>query len=547
MTEEVPVSVRLAAARKTKEALLRRRALREAYGLHFYRPHLKQHKFHTSNATGRYVRFGNRGGKSEMGVAEDCAWAYGGRVWYEKAFDVKDGEGKVVYHHPGGDDHPFVRQGIPFRPVKILILCENWKKAKQVFTNRDGSPDMWGKLFKMIPQSAVGKVTRSTGGDIIQIEVKRPERFGGGASTITIDTVQSYKNAPQSAESADWDAVHVDEPCPEEMFIAHTRGLSDRNGRYWFTCTPLEEMWINDKFTPPGQNLLTERALDKEFKFEVEGETVTRYIITGSIFDNPYRNAAGVAEFMSGLNEEDKECRIYGYPRALAGAVYREFIYDTHVLQKVPALWDDFHLPPKNYTIRVAWDVHGARRPQALMFIATAPDGTAFVYDEMFSEPLILPNIELLKRKLEGRFVASRLIDPKAFIVNPVTNTADMQDLLESHELYFDKGSKDMVTGISATKEKLKERQLLQPAQPTIYFSPRLTETLFEFSHYVYDLAKGEPIDKDDHMMENLRRLILNDLDYIEPPKASDYVQRKPAEVSFYEDQRESFSNISLN
>lgn len=509
---------------RENENLRRQKALRESFGINFYRPHWKQHKFHTTKATGRYGRTGNRFGKSEMGVGEDVAWCRGGREWYRNEFDVKDGEGKVRYQHPGGWDHPFVTLGIPKRPVKGLLLVENWKKARQVFTNREGSPDMWGKLFKLIPREAVGKITRSTGGDIIQIEIKRPKEFGGGSSTLTIDTIQSYKNAPQSAESADWDFIHVDEPCPESMFEAHSRGLMDRNGSYWFTCTPLDEMWINDKFTPNGQSVISDNV-DLKFESVIDGEILTKYIITGSIYDNPYRTPAGVAEFVSGLTEEDKQCRIYGYPLALAGAVYREFIYDLHVLCDKPLGWAEYWLPPKNYTVRVAWDVHGARKPQAILLAATAPDGTVFIYDEMFYEPLIKPNAQLLKRKVEPYFVADQIIDPRALIKNPVTGTADVLDALAEEDLYFDPGSKDMMAGISATKSKLLERHVTS-SLPTIFFSPKLTRTMFEFSHYVYDLEKNEPKDKDDDMMENLRRLILNGLDYVEPPSDDDWKVR---------------------
>lgn len=520
METEVPAHLRLLELRKENEELRRAKELREAYGINFYRPHWKQHKFHVCCATGRYGRTGNRFGKSQMGVAEDVAWALGGRLWYRSAFDIKDGEGIVREQHPGGKDHPYVTAGIPRHGIKLLILCENWKKAKSVFTNRDGSPDMYGKLFKLLPRDSIGKITRSTGGDIVQIEVKRPKEFGGGSSVIRIDTVQSYKNSPQSAESDDWDVIHVDEPIPEEMFKAHARGLMDRNGHYWFTCTPLDEMWINDKFTPDISRIIGEENDGLAFG--------TKYIITGSIYDNPYRNPEGVSEFEGSLTREERECRLYGHPLAMAGRVYKEFIYDMHVLADVPKGWTNYHEPPKSYTVRVAWDVHGARKPQAILLVATAPDGTVFCYDELFNEPLIGPNAALLKRKVTSYFVADQIIDPRACIVNPVTNTADVLDALAEHDLYFDKGSKDMMAGISATKEKLNERHVVTKL-PTIYFSPRLARTLFEFTHYVYNTDTNEPVDKDDDQMENLRRLILSGLEYVEPPTESDWaVSRTP-------------------
>lgn len=509
--------------RQENERLRRAKKLRESYGINFYQPHAKQHKFHICNATGRYGRTGNRFGKSEMGIAEDIGWCMGGRVWYREAFDIRNGRGEVVESHPGGRSHPYVTAGIPQHPVKGLLIVVDWDMAKRIFTNMDGSDcSTWGKLFKLLPREAVGKCRPNRAGNLDQVEIKRPREFGGGSSTLSIDTIQSYKNSKLGAESADWDFIHVDEPCPEGLFKAHSRGLVDRNGHYWITCTPLDEMWINDKFIPSSGQIVDDAPDGIQFG--------SRYVITGSIHDNPHISPEGKAEFESGLTREERECRLYGHPLAMAGRVYKEFIYDLHVLADVPKGWKEYWLPPKNYTIRVAWDVCGARRPQALLYAATAPDGTTFIYDEQYFEPLIEPNLELMKRKIDGRFVAAQLIDPLAMVKSPVTDTCPILDLAAEYELYFDPGSKDMVTGISETKQKLLERNVASQL-PTIFFTPRLTRTLWETSHYVYDIEKNEPKDQDDDMMENLRRLVLNGLDYIEPPKDSDYIPTRATTI----------------
>lgn len=536
---DIEAQLRLNAAKAENERLTRLKFLRESYGINFYRPHAKQHLFHTTDVTSRYGRTGNRFGKSEMGICEDIAWCMGGRTWYQSEFDVVDGNRKVVYHHPGGKDHPFVTVGIPNRPVKGLLIVENWKKAKQVFTNREGSRDMWGKLFRFLPDEFTGKITRSTGGDIIQVEIKRPAAFGGGSSTLTIDTVQSYKNSPQSAESADWDFIHIDEPCPEGLFKAHARGLMDRNGHAWFTCTPLDEMWINDKFSPEDSAIVEAAA---------EGQLyANKYIITGSISDNPHISAAGRDEFLSTLTADEITCRRDGLPLAMAGLVYKEFKYDVHVLRGVPKGWDNYHLPPKNYTVRVAFDVHGARKNQAILLVATAPTGEVFVYDEQWFEPLIGPNAELLKKKIAPYFVVDQLIDPRALVVNPVTGTADILDKLAEYDLYFDPGSKDMMEGISATKEKLNERHVVT-GNATIFFSPNLKRTIFEFTHYIFDTEKNVPKDKDDDMLENLRRLVLNGLHFVERPSDADWAAvRQPFTIKDNVDlEMESPRNLHL-
>lgn len=538
----VPSALELHQLRAEAARLKRLRELRESYGLNFYRPHWKQHLFHICQAVGRYGRTGNRFGKSEMGIAEDISWCMGGRPWYRETFDILDGEGNVREHHVGRRDHPFITCGIPQRPVKGLLIVVDWDMAKRIFTNREGSYEVFGKLWRLLPTEAIGKVTNGGRGDRIEkVEIKRPREFGGGSSTLSIDTIESYKHNKLGAESADWDFIHVDEPVPEGLYTAHARGLMDRNGSFWFTCTPLDQMWINDMFTPPNRRSLDDQPDGLTFVPESEsGKAGELYVITGSIYDNPHRSESGVANFESKLTREERECRLYGRPLAMAGMVYKEFIYDLHVLPgpNPPIGWSDFHLPPADYTIRVAWDVHGVRVGQMVLFAATAPDGTVFIYDEIAGEPGIQATAKRVKEKTAGRNVAAWIIDPRALIVNPVTETADVIDAIMEEELYFEPGSKDLTVGISAVKDKLLERNIVNRGFPTIYFSPRLKETLYEFTHYIYDLEKNKPKDEHDHMMENLYRLVLNGLDYIAPPTESDYAFRRSTVIRDHEASR---------
>jgi len=522
--------------REQNARLKRQLELRRNNGILFYRPHWKQHKFHSAGGKiGRYLRTGNRFGKSDCGAAETVAWLLGGRVWYREAFDILDGSRSVVARHEGGYDHPLVRAGIPDRPVKGLLLVVDWDKAKEIFTNRDGSYENWGKLFKLFPKSCNAKPHLSRGGHIDQITIERPTEFGGGSSTLYIDTIQSWKHEKLSGESSDWDFIHVDEPCPEKMFKGHARGLMDRNGSYWFTCTPLDQMWINDQFTPPGRYTIVDDADGYSFG--------TKFVICGSTYDNPYRTDAGVAEFESTLTAEERACRLHGLPLAMAGLVYKEFVYDMHVLCDVPKGWEDYHNPPKNYTIRVAWDVH-QRLPQALLFAATAPDGTVFIYDELFFDSLLEPNVAMLKQRLVGRHVTDYHIDPFAVIPNPVDGSSVLTELWK-YDLPFMKASKDLTLGINKVREKLAERGIVSKL-PTIYFAPHLKETLYEFTHYVYNLDKQKPQDGDDHMMENLYRLVLNGLEYVAPPSKDDFRQLPPLTISHAEDLFE-YEKISYN
>lgn len=546
---------RLLELRAEKERRQRARQLREAYGINFYTPHRKQHLFHANGATGRYCRFGNRTGKTKCGAAEDVAWCMGARAWYKKPFDileiVKDASGhysrRVWQRHPGGDNHPLVTKGIPQYPVKGLLVCSDWDKAQEVFTNRNGSYDTLGDLFQLIPHEAIGQVKKSRGGHIEMIEIKRLPEAGGGSSLLYLDTVESFKHAWRSAESSDWDFVHYDEPPPQAMFVANKRGLVDRSGKFWINATPVEELWVNDEFSPEGVLLSDIDSGGRQFRKSERGGD--RYIIEASTYDNPFigevrglgwtieRWLNGIAEFEASLTSEERECRLYGLPLNLAGLIYKEFKYDLHVLTSLPDGWKDGYIPPDTYTFRDAWDVHDAI-PQAVLGVATAPTGEAFIWNEIFETRMIGETAKLLRESRKGKFVAGSLIDPRAVIESPVTGLSIIDELAK-HELFFDLGSKDMELGISSTREKFLERR--PDGSPTIYVAPTCKRFIWEIMRYAYNPRTQKPVDKDDHMMENLRRLVLNGLDYIEPPKASDFVPRPMVSIGFAEDRNGAF------
>lgn len=513
MSADAETLVRLNELRAAKDRRERAKVLRQSYGLHFYCPHAKQDKFHQlGHITGRYARFGNRTGKTVCGAAEDVAWCVGGRVWYQHSFDVLDGQGNVVRHHVGRKDHEWVKQGIPQYPVKGLLVVSDWDKAKEIFTNREGSYENWGDLFQLIPRDAVGKVHTSRGGHVDMIEIKRLTEFGGGSSLLYLDTVESFKHAWRSAESSDFDFIHYDEPPPQPMFIANKRGLTDRNGKFWINATPVEEQWVNEEFSPGGRALTQVDPDGLTFrKTERGGE---RYIITATIYDNPYISDAGRAEFEASLNKEEKECRLRGLPMNLAGLVYKEFIYDLHVLCDVPKGWKSFSQPPLDYCVRLGWDVHDAI-PQAILLVATAPNGEVFVYDEVFESKMVGESASTLRGKVEGRWVCDQLIDPRAVIESPVTDESILDELAK-FDLYFDMGSKDMMGGISKVREHLNLRT--PTGMPRIWFSPECYETLREIQRYCYNPKTQKPIDKDDHMLENLRRILLHGVEYVAPP-----------------------------
>tara|TARA_R110000803_G_scaffold90465_1_gene157858 strand:- start:9286 stop:10893 length:1608 start_codon:yes stop_codon:yes gene_type:complete len=464
--------------------LKKRERMKEENGLLFYEPHTKQDAFHKAGKNkGRYARTGNRFGKSEMGVCEDIAWALGERIWYKE-----------------GD--PARYAGIPKRPVKILVVCQDWDNATEVFTSMEKG-DRRGKMFRFLPKAAiVGRPHRNHSGHIDKIVVKSK---WGGESIITFDTTKSFMVNPMGAESKDYDAIHVDEPIPQAFWKAISRGLVDRHGSYWFTCTPLREMWINDHFIPAH---LIRSDISQPL------QNGTKWVMTGSMKDNPHLTLAAIADFEDSLTEDEKACRIDGIPTALSGVVYKAYdpmrhIYgQTHEAQGIPTGWESWIQLPRDYTYRVSIDPH-PKTPHAILFAATSPHGQTFIFHEIFTQILVKDLCSLIKTVLDGRHIHEAICDPFAWIPNPITGYT-MADEFWANGIPVQKATKELAYGILRTNEELKK-------DDGLYFHDSLRETKWEFDHYVWQDNKEKPVDKDDHMMECLYRLVLTGLTYVEP------------------------------
>ena len=433
----------------------RRLDLVKRFGLLYYRPYNKQEAFHlAASYKHRMYRAGNRSGKSTMGAAEDCSWLLGYRPWY-----------------PENDPRRTV--GIPQHANKGLVITNDWDKVKEIWTSEET-----GKIWRFLPDGFVIKTARNHSGAIDTI-------ICANGSVLRWDTVESFKKSPMGSESSDFDFLHIDEPCPKAMYVANARGLIDRGGSDWFTLTPLSELWINDLFFP-------ENAAEVNTSCWCE---------VGSTFDNPYLTAAGIAEFEKLITEDERQCRLHGLPLELAGLVYKEFKRDLHVLRDLPSGWTAWNNPPADHTIYCAIDPH-PKTPHAVLFIAVGPHELPIIYDEIFIHTDIDQLADIIRSRLATRSFAPIKCDPIAWIEDPISGECFARRF-EKGGLPVLKASKAKEFGILTLKSVLKQERGLR-------FVPTVHRTLFEIQRYCYDPKTNRPVDEDDHMMENLYRLMIN-------------------------------------
>ena len=434
-------------------------------GLPFYLPHEKQDKFHRSLMKRRGAFTGNRFGKSTMGCAEDCAWLRGERPWY-----------------PVSD--PARTSGIPQRPVKGLVVTTDWDKIKEIWSGQDG------KLWKFLPKNGfIKNVSRNHSGAIDTVICNGPF----GLSSLRFDTVKSFMSNPQGSESSDWDFVHVDEPCPEQMFKANARGLVDRNGFAWFTLTALREPWITDAFDAGGI---------------FDGISS---VIEGTIYDNKYLSKEAIRDYELTLTEDEKECRLFGKPLHKAGLVYKSFQQDKHVLTTLPLGWRSWVEPPVDWSYYLYIDPH-PHTPHMVLFLTVDPFGRKYYFADIFEKCLISQLVAKIRQMLGPRRVVRVRCDPIAFIEDPVDGN-NMAAEFWRCGLAVEKSSKDLSRGI------LRVNEALQSKDGWPLFTLECRRSLWEIKRYHWDEEKGKPVDKDDHAMECLYRSVLDEPCYVEPQK----------------------------
>ena len=358
----------------------------------------------------------------------------------------------------------------------------------EIWTSQRGQGSSIGKIWQFAPRGYIKHTRRNHSGAIEEI-------VGENGSVLRFDTVESFKKNPMGSESSDWDFVHVDEPCPEDMFKAVARGLVDREGSAWFTLTPLSEFWINDLFFPrPG--------LQQVYKIRREAIWAQQ----GHMADNPFLTKQAIEDYIALLSPEEIECRTKGIPLELSGLVYKSFNFSKHVLQKLPHGWTAFDQPPKNYSIYLTIDTH-PQTPMAVLFVAVAPTGQKFIYDEIWMKASIEDLSKVILTKLDGYSYAIPKCEPNAWINDPITESSIAEEFMKNG-LLVEKSSKAKAFGIVKMNGELSK-------EGNIFVSPQVQRFLFEINRYCYD-KENKPVDKDDHMMENMYRLFINDPIYFD-------------------------------
>lgn len=419
-------------------------------------------------------------------------------------FSAANGVGKtaaganVVAHIAYGSDNPYFDHP----------LFRDWQfpKAGRIVTDHKNVRNVLGTLREWLPR---GRYTAAKGGYSYEATWDTDSGF-------TWD-VMTYDQDPRQFEGPTLGWVWFDEPPPEEIYKACVSRLR-KGGIIFITATPLAgSSWMYDHIIG-GHDLDVSVAAQRAY-VEADVEAACR-----EHGERGHLAHADIERMVAEYSEDEKQARVYGKFQHLVGLVFKSFSRRVHVVKP-------FQLTPDRYTVYEALDPH-RRTPDACLWVAVDRAGRRFVVDELWlrcqgGTPELAQRI--LAKATQYR-IGWRIVDPWAFDEDQHTGRSLAADLAERGLSYIAapkaRGSADRsIEDALACQEAA--GVMVQP--PTLYVFDTCQRLIYELEHYRWDEWSGKtadrhgqkekPVDRDDHMVENLGRILFKDPPFLDPER----------------------------
>ena len=465
--------------------------LHRTHKILFYEPIGEQHKFFSSSARTRCVFGSNRSGKSVVGTLELISAAIGYRPW-------------LPPEHPDrivtlGDGTPMPVPNVGFH------LLENF--------NTSGKMIFLAKMAEWLPKDW-GKVKTNSQGQPVSVNFKN-------GSVCHIYSQQMDINA---LEGPNGHYFSCDEPPKENFWIAIRRGLVDFDGISWITATPIKASYFMAE--------LMEKCDEDE-----SGENYD--LITLNIYDNMksrggYLPDRAVHEFVSSLPPDEVEARVYGRPKHLAGAVYKEW------MDAPPYCVEPFEIPedwPRIMAIDPA-----ERKPLAAVWIAISPDNKWYIYRDCYSAALVttkqfadhVKSVEGWKQRHDGTWYPGSEAEPVAFrLIDTAGNKMERSSgysiatALRNEDIYVMNAVKqDFAGGIDRVRSMLSfDPEYEWDTGPQLVTFNTCRRVAHEFKNYIWQQAtsqhkssgadlKDKPLSSNDDCQDCIRYLAVSQATY---------------------------------
>lgn len=330
--------------------------------------------------------------------------------------------------------------------------------------------------------------------------------------------IMSNEQDVKSFESVDLGFVWIDEPMPKDQYLA-TLARGRLGMIVFWTYTPLFQAgWIKEWI---DANMTVEGMCDY-----IEAEMEDNCKIHGIRGFFEHKSIQRIADSMP---EDEKEARVFGKFGHLLGRVHKKFNRKVHVVKSFP-------LNERDWTTYKALDPH-PRVADHVLYLSVNKKGTKIVSAELLSEGLIKQCYQRmieLETKMQFR-IESRIIDPSAFNDDQHKKEKSIGSQLYDLGETWIRGSKNLMAGIKRLETAFDFEMIGGKfiREPEVFIFDSCVITIKQLEEYVWAEHKGRsaddkeqsgrPKDKNDHMPENLHRLVLSE------PKFVPYEFRKGA------------------
>lgn len=333
--------------------------------------------------------------------------------------------------------------------------------------------------------------------------------------------IMTYDQDPKDFEGPTLGFVWLDEPPPDAILKACISRLR-MGGILFISATPLAgSAHLYDTFAT-GKTTIELIGPNGERMIYVRPVRYVEADVWSACKDVPgtrgHLSKADILKMIAEYDEDEQQARIWGKFQHLIGLVFKQWNRKVHVIKP-------FSVSHIDYEVWQMLDPH-PRNPDAVLWVAVDKYGRKFVVDELYVPVANTGELAFKIKQKDALYrVTRRIADPSAFIVNQHDEDGFSlaERLSKKHGLTYEVGTKQRSQADARIREAIAYQEhagvIITP--PELYVFETCPRTIFEFEHYRWDEWTGKsadkkdrkekPIDKDDHMIEDLGRFLIQE------------------------------------
>lgn len=341
--------------------------------------------------------------------------------------------------------------------------------------------------------------------------------------------IMSYEQSPKEFESITLGWAWFDEPPTQAIFKA-TVSRMRKGGIIFISETPLYAAWLYDHIVANPDKNLASKGQRVYIEAGVEA-ACKQHGVRGHLEHRDIERM--IAEY----SEDEQQARIHGKFQHLVGLRFKQFDRKIHVVRP-------FEIRPEEFCVYHSLDTH-PRVNDAGIWIAVDKQGRKFVVNEFWKK--CLGGTEEMAQDLKNinsqYRIMRKLLEPAAFIEDQHTDKS-LAKKLESYGLNYLPATKKRAMSDTRIEDAFAFQKVVSGdldefiKAPELYIFDTCGRTIFEIEHYRWDDWTGKSaenkglkektVDKDDHMIESIGRIMIQEPVFIPIPEFAEPVNTRP-------------------